>query len=90
MRSLGICLLLLSAATISFAQEENKILVCKNEAFAALKPLPKLKYQCKPGEMNDYDEEILKGPERIMAIKEYMGRSHHSPMMIGGSRALMS
>ncbi len=74
MRSLGICLLLLSAAINSVGQEENKILVCKNGAFAALKPLPKLKYQCRPSEMNDYDEEILKGPERIRAIKDFMGR----------------
>lgn len=74
MRSLGICLLLLSTAINSAGQEENKTLVCRNEAFAALKPLPQLKYQCRPDAPNDYDEEILRRPERLRAINDYMRR----------------
>ena len=67
-------MLLLSAASNAVGQQENKILVCKDRAFAALKPLPKLKYQCRPGQVNDYDEEILKWTERRRAIKDFMGR----------------
>jgi hypothetical protein len=62
------------AAINSAGQEENRILVCKNEAFAARKSLPKLRYQCRPDAPNDYDEVILRRPERIRAINDYMRR----------------
>ncbi len=44
--------------------------VCKPRAFAALTKLPKLKYKCRD-ELSDYEEKILKYPERRAAIKRY-------------------
>lgn len=38
---------------------------------AALKPKPELSYQCNE-QLNDYDEKILKLPERVAAIKSLM------------------
>lgn len=74
LRSLGIFILLISASISSFgqAQQQNNTLVCSARAWAALKPLPVLKYQCRAGEANDYDEKILRRPERIRAIKDFM------------------
>src|SRR4051794_39258421 len=71
-RSLGICILLVSASISSFGQAENKTLRCGARAFAALKPLPVLKYQCRPDGPNDYDEKILSWPERRRAISDLM------------------
>jgi hypothetical protein len=52
----------------SLLQEKKPIPVCKKEIFAALKPLPKLGYRC-GDQSNDYDEKILKRPDRVRAIK---------------------
>ena len=72
-RSLGIFILLVSASTNSFAQaKQQNTLACSARAWAALKPLPLLKYQCRADEPNDYDEKILSRPERIRAIKDFM------------------
>jgi hypothetical protein len=48
--------------------------VCKTRAFAALKPFPKLQYKCRDEENGDYDEKILKYPERVAAIRRYAQR----------------
>ena len=48
--------------------QRSKPLVCKNATLAALKPKPKLDYQCDDN-LNDYDEKILKLPARVAAIK---------------------
>ena len=56
---------------VSFAQRSKPALVCKRPVFAALKPMPKLSYQCNE-QLNDYDEKILKLPERVAAIKMLM------------------
>lgn len=56
----------------SFAQRSDPV-VCKRPVFAALKPMPELSYQCKE-QLNDYDEKILKLPERIAAIKTLMSK----------------
>ena len=74
MKNLTNVVLVLLLATISttsissFAQEKTRVPVCKPAVLAALKPLPKLKYQCdaKPSES---DEKVLKQPQRIRAIK---------------------
>ena len=57
--------------SISFAQRSNQALVCKRQVLAALKPMPELSYQCNE-QLNDYDEKILKLPERVAAIKTLM------------------
>jgi hypothetical protein len=55
----------------SFAQRSNPALVCKRPVFAALKPMPELSYPCNE-QLNDYDEKMLKLPERVAAIKTLM------------------
>jgi hypothetical protein len=64
-------LVVLSAFSVSFAQRSNPPLVCKRPVLAALKPIPELSYQCND-QLNDYDEKILKLPERVAAIKTLM------------------
>ncbi|HVG31531.1 MAG TPA: hypothetical protein VM911_00565 [Pyrinomonadaceae bacterium] len=72
-RLLGIFILLVSASISSLGQAAQKnALACSARAWAALKPLPELKYQCRADEANDYDEKILSRPERIRAIKDFM------------------
>jgi hypothetical protein len=64
--------LLALISTGAYGQKQETILTCKAEVFAALKPLPELRYGCRPDESNDYDEAILKRPERIKAIRRYI------------------
>lgn len=52
----------------SFAQKATLITVCKQDAFAASKPLPKLVYDCQEG-LTDSDDKILHLPGRAAAIK---------------------
>jgi hypothetical protein len=52
-----------------FAQRSKPPLVCTKPVLAALKPKPDLSYQC-DGELNDWDEKILKLPARVEAIKK--------------------
>ena len=61
----------LSNPSISFAQRWRPALVCKRQVLATLKPMPKLSYQCNE-QLNDYDEKVLKLPERVAAIKTLM------------------
>lgn len=56
--------------TRSLAQKKEKVLICKGAVLATMKPFPKLRYRC--GQGNDYDEKILKRPDRIQAIKALM------------------
>ena len=66
-------LALIGLSSISFAQRSNPVLVCKRPVLAALKPVPELSYQCNE-QLNDYDEKILKLPERVAAIKTLMSQ----------------
>ena len=59
--------LLLATCVNAFAQNE-KPLACSQKTFAAFKPLPKLEYECPEG-ANDWDDKILKMPERLAAIR---------------------
>ena len=72
MQSLIISILILTVPTGSFGQQRNKTIVCKNETFAAFKPLPGLNYECPSDAANEYDDSILKSPERIKAINNLM------------------
>jgi hypothetical protein len=65
---LRIFILLLMVSTGSFAQKTKPIPACKQSAFAAFKPLPKMEYDCAEG-ANDSDDKILKLPERLAAIR---------------------
>jgi hypothetical protein len=60
--------LLLVSAFDALAQKEKSAPVCRQATFAALKPLPKVDYACPEG-LNDYDDKILKLPERLAAIR---------------------
>jgi hypothetical protein len=58
-----------SSSSASFAQRSKLALVCKKPVLTVLKPVPQLSYQC-DGELNDWDEKILKLPARVEAIKK--------------------
>ena len=70
MQFLAICILPLAVSISSYSQQKNKPIACKNEAFAALKPLPELTYPCPPDITNESDDRILKSPARIKAINK--------------------
>jgi hypothetical protein len=61
-------LALLLTTTPGLAQRNPDVSVCKQAAFAALKPLPELEYNCPQG-LTDWDETILNSPGRKAAIK---------------------
>ena len=65
--SLVLSLLLCLFPVNSFGQRKNKVLTCQDRTFAVLKPLPELTYQCPADVANEYDDRILKSPERIKA-----------------------
>src|ERR1044071_9013447 len=69
--SLLLVLVVVSLPVSSLAQRSNPPLFCKKPLLAALKPMPKFTYQCNE-QLNDYDEKILKLPERVAAIKMLM------------------
>jgi len=50
------------------AQGEKPVPVCTQTAFASLKSFPKLEYECPEG-MSDYDDKILKLPQRLNGIR---------------------
>jgi hypothetical protein len=63
--------LLFSLVLTLTANNFGQTLICKKQALTALKPIPKLKYQC-TADVNDYDESILQLPQRRSAIKRYL------------------
>ena len=63
--------LLLFTATIT-AQKEKPVPACTQKAFAAAKPFPKLAYDCPEG--NDFDDKILKLPQRLSSLRRVMNR----------------
>lgn len=66
-----VAVVLLLLALNAFGQRPERALVCKRPVLAALKSKPELSYQCND-QLNDYDEKILKLPERVAAIKTLM------------------
>jgi hypothetical protein len=72
LKSLTLLIITASLCVSASGQGKGETFVCKQEVFATAKPLPKLNYKCRPDEANDYDESILKRPERIGAIRDYM------------------
>jgi hypothetical protein len=71
MQRIAVASVLLLLALNAFGQRPTPALVCKRPVLAALKPKPELSYQCND-QLNDYDEKILKLPERVAAIKTLM------------------
>ena len=74
LKSLALCVLIMSGSAIVRAQKRDEVPSCKQGVFAQLQPLPKLNYVCRADAANDYDESILKWPERMSAINSYMRR----------------
>jgi len=62
---------LLAVAVDAVAQNEKPAPPCTEKAFAALKSLPKLEYECPEG-LNDSDDKILKLTGRLSAIRGLM------------------
>lgn len=67
LRTAAVFLLLSTSIIQTFSQTPA---VCRKEALAALRPIPKLKYRCRQ-DLQGYDEKMLKLPERVSAIKRY-------------------
>ena len=65
--SLVFCILLCTVPSNTFSQRKNKVFVCKNRAFATLRSLPELTYQCPLNVTSESDDRILKSAERIKA-----------------------
>lgn len=63
----GLVLVLLVGPVLA---QRKAVAVCKKTAVAALKPMPKLDYQC--GSEQDWDEKQLKSPVRQAALSEVM------------------
>lgn len=74
LKSLALIILIALASIVAWGQKGNQSLACRQEVFARLQPMPKLSYECRPDALNDYDEAILKRPERLRAIRDYMKR----------------
>jgi hypothetical protein len=65
-----ISFLMLSTPSGFSLQKKKAAVSCNSAALAALKPLPELKYTC-PGDVaDDYDDRILKTPERLQSLKD--------------------
>ena len=60
--------LLAGFSTIRVAQDKKPIPACDRNTFAVFKQLPKLEYDC-PENVADYDDAILKLPDRIAALR---------------------
>jgi hypothetical protein len=65
-------LLLFLAIPVFCVGQETKKHVCKARVFAALRPIPKLDYKCQPDEVPDYGDDVLKRPERLAGLREYV------------------
>ncbi len=59
------CASLVAVGSASSAQQAKR--ECKQSALAAWKPIPKLRYSC--GANKEWDEAMLKKPQRVRAIK---------------------
>lgn len=65
--STAFCMIAIVSTSV-VAQKEKPIPACRQSTFAVLKPLPKLEYECPEG-LQEYDEKILKLPERLEALR---------------------
>jgi len=66
-----ITLILLASSLPAVPQNKKPVPACTQLAFRALREFPKLEYECPEG-VNDFDEKILKLPERQTALTQLM------------------
>ena len=57
------------AALIFSTSAQGQTISCTKKAFAALKPLPELKYRC-PEDLQDFDDKILTNGARVTSTKK--------------------
>ncbi|HEX8177689.1 MAG TPA: hypothetical protein VF543_21550 [Pyrinomonadaceae bacterium] len=74
LKSFALIILMALLPAGASGQKGDEYPACRQEVFERLQPLPKLSYRCRPDAANDYDEAILKWPERLRAIRNYMER----------------
>jgi hypothetical protein len=60
--------LVLCVFGVAAAQKKKPVPNCMQDPFDALKPFPKIEYDCPEG-VNDFDDKILKLPERLASIR---------------------
>ena len=60
--------LVLCAFQLAAAQSQKLVPNCMQAPFDALKPFPKIEYDCPEG-LNDFDDKILKLPQRLASIR---------------------
>lgn len=72
LKSLMLLIITATLCVSAAGQSRGETFVCKQEVLAVSKPLPKLSYKCRPDAVNDYEEAILKWPERIRAINAFL------------------
>ena len=65
--------LLLTAGVDANGQKEKPIPACRQTTFAAIKPVPKLEYDCPEG-LTESDDKILRLPGRLAAIRNVVTR----------------
>ena len=61
--------LVLCAFQLVAAQKKKLVPNCMQDPFDALKPFPKIEYECPEG-VNDFDEKILKLPDRLASLRK--------------------
>ena len=68
--STALILIFLSQLVAPNSAQETQapVLVCKAATLRARRPLPTIRYRCKPG-VNDYDDSILKWTPRVAAMR---------------------
>src|SRR5215470_501606 len=65
---LFLSIFIFSASSVAYAQRSKRPVMCKKATLAAVKPMPKLSYEC-DAQLNGWDEKILKLRERVSAIE---------------------
>src|SRR6185369_2565976 len=60
--------LVLCVFAVAAAQKKKLVPNCMQDPFDALKPFPKIEYDCPEG-VNDFDDKILKLPQRLASIQ---------------------
>ena len=60
--------LVLCVYGVAAAQRKKLVPNCMQDPFDALKPFPKIEYECPEG-VNDFDDKILKLPDRLASIR---------------------
>src|SRR5678815_2202491 len=72
LKKISLMVVLLGLLSVPCPAQKKQANVCNQATFAAFRRLPKLSYQCPEG-FNEWDEPILKVPERIAELSRLAG-----------------